>query len=949
MIAAIMVLSMGIPALADVGDDAKSGTITITNATKDETYAAFKLFDVTTGNPYEKDGETITPTGYVATESQKAILEDLVDNVFEFTRLKDGTYQVTVKQGVNEEAVIAFLNTFVTKVGSTVACSFPDAVRVGMQKAESNTVTFTGLDQGYYFVTSSLGSVVTIDTANPRADIIDKNPEIPDYDNEPEPEEPDNPVKDVKSTTERDGGYVSTGSSIDGKEVQVGQVLSYEISYVNDSEKELDEAVIEDAPPEGTEYIGGSAAGRITGADGSETPLGAGNITVADNGDITWRFEKIASGAMITVSFQVEVTEDALTIDDKTVENEADVTVKIGENTYDLKTNTVENPVDDPDDPVKDVKKTTDNGDGTYETGSSIDGQKVKVGDILTYEISYTNHMEDTLDTAVVKDAPPTGTVYVDNSAAGRVTGADGKKIKDLDDEKISIDQAGNITWNFEKVNPEETITVSFRVKVTEAAQTIIDRTIVNDADVDVTVGENKWDLKTNTVTNPVEPDEPDEPQDPNPGKVIVNADGSKTTVSTGAFGETVTFDVGINAVNSVEQDGKVTQVRKYYIYDKLDPGFTLDAGSMKMQINGEKYAVVADSPSASEKSSTYTIYDGDQMIGTMFTAGLEDGCTLITATIDWVKEEGGQWTALYPNCQIHLIYDAVINENATIAGTGNVNRVRYDYATVEDEEPEEPDPDEPKYPTDEDLNHGSEEKTTVTYTYALGIQKYSAETGEALEGAYFSAVDAGENPIYAVKVEDGLYNYSASAKEGTTNEFVTDGNGQIIIKGVDIGTYTFRETKAPDGYTLLKEEVSVEAKMDGKTEETTVNKTEWTVKRYFEGITAEEFDSYTGDVYKKDSGTDKYEKITKPDEWAADTYYKMVGKEEGSSTSVSEGSTSITFDINVALLEVENTAGSLLPSTGGIGTMIFYVIGGILVVAAGVLLVSRRRIRSEK
>ena len=40
----------------------------------------------------------------------------------------------------------------------------------------------------------------------------------------------------------------------------------------------------------------------------------------------------------------------------------------------------------------------------------------------------------------------------------------------------------------------------------------------------------------------------------------------------------------------------------------------------------------------------------------------------------------------------------------------------------------------------------------------------------------------------------------------------------------------------------------------------------------------------------------------------------------------------------------IENKKGSVLPSTGGIGTTIFYVIGGILMVGAGVILVSRRR-----
>ena len=41
---------------------------------------------------------------------------------------------------------------------------------------------------------------------------------------------------------------------------------------------------------------------------------------------------------------------------------------------------------------------------------------------------------------------------------------------------------------------------------------------------------------------------------------------------------------------------------------------------------------------------------------------------------------------------------------------------------------------------------------------------------------------------------------------------------------------------------------------------------------------------------------------------------------------------------------KVENSAGTLLPSTGGMGTTIFYVLGFVLVVGAGVLLVTKKR-----
>ena len=45
----------------------------------------------------------------------------------------------------------------------------------------------------------------------------------------------------------------------------------------------------------------------------------------------------------------------------------------------------------------------------------------------------------------------------------------------------------------------------------------------------------------------------------------------------------------------------------------------------------------------------------------------------------------------------------------------------------------------------------------------------------------------------------------------------------------------------------------------------------------------------------------------------------------------------------------IVNTKGVELPSTGGIGTTLFYIIGAILIIGAGVLLVTRRRVNSQQ
>ena len=42
--------------------------------------------------------------------------------------------------------------------------------------------------------------------------------------------------------------------------------------------------------------------------------------------------------------------------------------------------------------------------------------------------------------------------------------------------------------------------------------------------------------------------------------------------------------------------------------------------------------------------------------------------------------------------------------------------------------------------------------------------------------------------------------------------------------------------------------------------------------------------------------------------------------------------------------VKVENKAGTTLPSTGGMGTTLFYVVGGLLMAAAAVLLIAKKR-----
>lgn len=196
----------------------------------------------------------------------------------------------------------------------------------------------------------------------------------------------------------------------------------------------------------------------------------------------------------------------------------------------------------------------------------------------------------------------------------------------------------------------------------------------------------------------------------------------------------------------------------------------------------------------------------------------------------------------------------------------------------------------------DED-GKGSPDKHTVTetiYTYAIAVKKVD-QNGNPLAGATF------QFPFYvkATADTDGAYIYAgAAAADGLVNELTTPDDGLIIVKGVQAGEYSLTEIKAPNGYNKLTDSVPVTANKTGNTTTSTT-------------------------TYLDENG-------------------KVVDEKTESGSTVT-----VTIDELAATpIVVVNETGAELPTTGGIGTTIFYIIGSILVLGAGVVLVTRRRIR---
>lgn len=255
--AIVMVMAMSVTAFAE-----DNGSITVENATKGQDYAVYKIFDATIATTTDEDGNVV-PDGisYTASEAQKKFYEELEGNPFVFTENSDGTYYVTINENLGERGGVwsteniadqyiidFFKGLFVGEDGySGLMSSLEYLSRIGIvgkgtsETADANTVKFEGLDYGYYLVTSSLGSAVSITSTQPDAKVIDKNTQEPTTDDD---------MKKIGVVGE-DG----TVSYVDATNASVGDVVAFKITvhavnYVTkDDESEIVyQYVITDTP-----------------------------------------------------------------------------------------------------------------------------------------------------------------------------------------------------------------------------------------------------------------------------------------------------------------------------------------------------------------------------------------------------------------------------------------------------------------------------------------------------------------------------------------------------------------------------------------------------------------------------------------------------------------------------------------------------------------------------
>ncbi len=103
-------------------------------------------------------------------------------------------------------------------------------------------------------------------------------------------------------------------------------------------------------------------------------------------------------------------------------------------------------------------------------------------------------------------------------------------------------------------------------------------------------------------------------------------------------------------------------------------------------------------------------------------------------------------------------------------------------------------------------------------YTGDVKITKYEEDGNTVLSGAEFKvyhatkteATEGNVEALYFVLDKTGVYYLAESTEEGATQNIVAT-NGSVQVKGLEEGNYWIEETKAPDGYSINNDGVSVQ------------------------------------------------------------------------------------------------------------------------------------------
>ena len=390
--------------------------------------------------------------------------------------------------------------------------------------------------------------------------------------------------------------------------------------------------------------------------------------------------------------------------------------------------------------------------------------------------------------------------------------------------------------------------------------------------------------------------------------------DGAPQKTDTAAIGDVIEYEVTGQVPN---MDGY-----KYYYYvvhDTMSEGLTLNQNSFVVTIGGKTLV----------KDTDYYVYF--DAATNSFELALKDLKALVNASDNDIKVGSA----------ISVKYTATVNDQASIGVDPNTNTAKLEYSNNPGSSEKNDIEDKPGLPKPGTATGEGPNLITKTYVTQLTIIK-TDDKGNRLEGAEFTLV--GENLNKVIINIQGTFRLATGGETGEYYKLVDGTYTTTAPSAAEEGQEGYNKDKyvtlTPDYVRVTKATTSTEATGSPKqiTAEVTADGT-----LVFTGLNAGDY------VLKETKTPEGYNTIGDITFTISATQTGATGTAGGKITWASSNP-SISLDAanGVFSTTIVNKSGSVLPSTGGMGTMVFYAVGAVLVIGAAILLVVKRRSQTK-